>query len=92
MSNKHLYSIKEFNMIKECSPHWAMLIERGVSITSVPPDVLQQVAMEVFLNNKSGIAVDSLRKCLNAIHSSKVYRLTDEYESLIDDSLLNSNI
>ena len=80
---KKFYSDKEFEMIKMCSPHWASLIEKGVSITSIPPNVLDCVVMEVFLENKQGHAVDSLRKCVNALKNSKLHRMTPEYDSLI---------
>lgn len=82
-SNKHFYSEKEFAMIQACSPHWASLIEKGVSLTSIPPQVLDMVAMECFLENKRGLAVDSLRRCVNALKNSKMYRGTPEYDALI---------
>lgn len=80
---KRFYSEKEFEMIKACSPHWASLIEKGVSITSVPPTVLECVVMEVFLENKTGPAVDSLRRCVNSIKNCSPYRMTPEYDALI---------
>lgn len=80
---KHHYSQKEFDMIKACSPHWASLIEKGVTLTSVPPAVLDCVVMEVFLENKTGPAVESLRRCVNAIKQCSPYRMTPEYDSLI---------
>lgn len=81
---KHFYSEKEFAMIKACSPHWASLIERGVSVTSIPPQVLDMVVMEVFLENKQGPAVESLRRCVNSLKNvKKLYRMTPEYDALI---------
>lgn len=70
-------------MIQACSPHWASLIETEVSFASVPPKVLDCVVMEVFLKNKQGPAVESLRRCVNAIKHSKMYRMTPEYDALI---------
>ncbi len=70
-------------MINACSPHWASLIEKGTSITSVPPTVLDCVVMEVFLENKQGPEVDSLRRCVKALKNSELYRMTPEYDALI---------
>lgn len=70
-------------MIQACSPHWASLIEKGVSVTSVPPTVLDCVVMEVFLENKTGPAVDSLRRCVAAVKKRSPYRMTPEYDALI---------
>ncbi len=83
MRNKDYYSEKEFAMIEACSPYWATLIEGGVSVTSIPPNVLDCVAMECFLENKHGPAVDSLRRCVNALKNSKMHRMTPEYDALI---------
>ena len=80
---KHYYSKKEFAMIQACSPHWASLIEKEVSITSIPPSVLDCVVMECFLENKQGSAVESLRRCMNALKHSKMHRMTPEYDALI---------
>lgn len=82
-------------MIQTCSPHWASLIEKGVSLTSIPPQVLDMVAMECFLENKRGSAVDSLRRCVNALKNSKMYRGTPEYDALItldDDNHSNAMV
>lgn len=76
------YSSKEFAMIKACSPHWAKLIAES-KVDFCPPTVLDLVAREVFLENKSGPAVESLRRCLKAFHDGKVYRMTPEYDELI---------
>lgn len=85
---KDYYSEKEFAMIKECSPHWASLIEKnesynGCSIVCIPPKILDCVAMECFLENKQGPAVDSLRRCINTLKNSKMHRMTPEYDALI---------
>lgn len=81
---KHFYSEKEFAMIQACSPHWASLIEKGASVTSIPPQVLDMVVMEVFLENKQGPAVESLRRCVNSLKNvRKLYRMTPEYDALI---------
>lgn len=80
-------------MIQDCSPHWASLIEKGVSLTSIPPTVLDMVAMEVFLDNKQGPAVESLRRCINAVRNCSPYRMTSEYDALItldDDNHSNA--
>lgn len=76
------YSDKEFEMIKSISPHWAKLISE-TKVDFCPPTVLDLVAREAFLENKTGPAVDSLRRCLKAFHAGKIYRMTTEFDELI---------
>lgn len=78
------YSKKEFAMIKKLSPFWANLIETGKNDSVMPPEVLKLVAMECFLENKQGKAVDSLRRCVRANRNCDPYRMTPEYEALIE--------
>lgn len=81
---KEHYSEKEFLMIKELSPYWGKLIEDGLDRDVYPPTVLDILGMECFIHNKSGNAVESLRRCLKAIHNDNIYRKTPEYENLIE--------
>lgn len=76
------YSDKEFAMIQAISPHWAELISE-TRVDFCPPTVLDIVAREAFLENKTGPAVESLRRCLKAFHAGKIYRMTPEFDELI---------
>lgn len=49
-----------------------------------PCGLYTTVAKELFLSNATGLAVDSLRRCLQAITDSSIYRKTPEFDSLID--------
>lgn len=47
--------------------------------------IMYKLAVEkCFLENKSGVAVDSLRRCVIALKSGTVYRLTQEWDDLIE--------
>ena len=51
----------------------------------VVPSVLYEIiAMDCFMKNKQGREVDSVRKCLSAIKNCNPYRLTEEFENLIE--------
>jgi hypothetical protein len=78
------YSEKEFKMIQACSPHWADIVERNVDSEVFPVKILELVGMECFIENKTGKAVDSLRRCLKAMRDCSPYRETPEYEALIE--------
>jgi hypothetical protein len=77
------FSKKELDMIEILSPNWYDLIKnKRIEITS-EPSILEIIGMDCFLENKSGPAVDSIRRCLIALKKSNPYRLTEEYENLI---------
>jgi hypothetical protein len=76
------YSDKEFAMIQAISPHWARLITES-KVDFCPPTVLEIVAKEAFIEDMKGPAVDSLRRCLKAFNKGKVYRMTPEFDDLI---------
>lgn len=76
------YSDKEFAMIQAISPYWAKLISETNGDFN-PPNVLELVAREAFIENKTGPAVDSLRRCLKAFLNKKVCRMTPEFDELI---------
>lgn len=84
MKEKFGYSEKELRMIEELSPFWIKLIKEGKADSFMPPDILKMVAMDSFLEKKEGKAVDSLRRCIKAIQRCDPYRMTPEYEALID--------
>lgn len=77
------YSEKEFEMVKQISPLWANLIESNRDSSIMPPQVLRILAEECFVFEKTGKAVDSLRRCLIANSNCNPYRKTPEYDNLI---------
>lgn len=77
------YSEKEFAMVKALSPYWAKLIEDDKVSFTFPPKVLEVIGMDCFIDNKTGPAVDSLRRCLKACKNCNPYRMTKEYDDLI---------
>lgn len=77
------YSEKEFEMVKQISTHWANLIEENRDASVMPPQVLRLLAEECFVFEKTGKAVDSLRRCVKALNYQNIYRKTPYYESLI---------
>lgn len=76
------YSDKEFAMIQAISPHWAKLISES-KVDFCPPTVLEIVAREAFIEDMKGPAVESLRRCLKAFLKRNVYRMTPEFDELI---------
>lgn len=69
------YSEKELKLIKELG---------YMDLPSIEPIVLYRVmAMNLFKQNKTGVLVDSVRRCLNAIDEGTPYRLTKEFDDLI---------
>lgn len=79
------FSKKEMEMIYKLSPHWYNLINNNQLDNSISAiRLLETIGYECFVNNKTGPAVDSLRKCLNACSKFYPYRMTDEYDKLIE--------
>lgn len=77
------YSDKEFAMVLALSPHWASIIEKDRDSSIMPPQVLEILARECFIDNTTGPAVESLRRCVKACMNCKPYRMTKEYDDLI---------
>ena len=77
------YSEKELDMIYELSPNWYNIIDRDEDRSVLPPMLLGCLAQECFIENRQGEAVESLRRCLQALNKSKPYRKTPEYDKLI---------
>jgi hypothetical protein len=77
------YSTKELEMIKILSPEWHYKIKTNNDAFISPLDVLKFIALDCFINNKTGLAVESLRKCLKALEGYKIQRKTKEYNALI---------
>jgi hypothetical protein len=69
------YSEKELKLIEQLG---------YMDLPSVEPIVLYRImAMDFFKQNKTGVLVDSVRKCLNAIDNGAPHRLTEEFDELI---------
>jgi len=49
-------------------------------------NILQMIGRDCFIENRQGVEVDSLRRCLKAIDNCSPYRRTEEYENLIEFS------
>lgn len=75
------YSENERLMINAISPHWANVINK-VYIT--PHRLYQILACECFCKNKTGPAVEALRKGLIALEECKIYRMTHEFDALLE--------
>ena len=69
------YSEKELKLIEQLG---------YMDLPSVEPIVLYRImATNLFKQNKTGVLVDSVRRCLNAIDNGTPYRLTKEFDELI---------
>lgn len=85
MKTRVRVSEKEFEMIKSISPHWAKIIDEGDDNYITPvPRILEIIALECFTENKIGKDIDSLRRCVNACRKCNPYRMTEEYDKLIE--------
>lgn len=52
-------------------------------LTQEPAVLYRMVALNLFKQDETGVLVDSIRRCLNAIDNGKPYRLTEEFDELI---------
>ena len=52
-------------------------------LTQEPAVHYRMVALNLFKQTETGVLVDSIRRCLNAIDNGKPYRLTVEFDKLI---------
>jgi hypothetical protein len=52
-------------------------------LTQEPAVLYPMVALHLFRVNKTGVAVDSFRRCLNAFHSLTYPRHTEDFDALI---------
>jgi hypothetical protein len=77
------YSENELKMIQSISPHWHRLISENKDSSIGPLAVYRVLVEQCFLENKTGPAVEALRRGLNAFNNGKVFRNTTEWESLI---------
>lgn len=54
-------------------------------LTQEPVVLYRMVALNLFKEGNSGILVDNIRRCLNALDNGKPFRLTEEFDDLIVD-------
>lgn len=52
---------------------------------SEPYVLYQMAALYVFMENKTGNSVESVRRCLRAMQNGSPYRLTKEFDDLIEN-------
>lgn len=73
------YSAKEQEMFKALDMEYLNLIEHDLQ-----PPVFYRILIEhVFINEITGAAVDSLRRCAKAIINGNPYRMTTEFDEMI---------
>lgn len=73
------YSEAEQNLIKAISEHWYHVIH---STDMIPVTLYRILAVECFINNKQGPAIEALRKVCKAIEDCKIFRHTKEFDDL----------
>lgn len=54
-------------------------------LSQEPVVLYRMVALNLFKEGNSGILVDNIRRCLNALDKGTPYRLTEEFDDLIVD-------
>lgn len=78
MSFRHFYSEREQALFESLNFGYLM------DIIDIPPSVYDIVARDCFIKNLTGKSVDSLRRCLGACQVCNPYRMTDEFDNLIE--------
>jgi hypothetical protein len=73
------YSEKEVELFNRLDAMWALEAHSFTPILAY-----RDLATNLFIENKVGLEVDSVRRILNALHHSKIYRLTEEFDNLIE--------
>ena len=76
------YSKKELKLINFFG--FKDLIEKDEFDTLDPPIIYRIMVEKAFCENLTGKEVESLRRCYNALIKCKVYRMTKEWDNLID--------
>ena len=76
---KYNYSETELKMIETISPSSLRLTTEAVC----PSVVFEMMAIQCFIENKTGPAVDALRRAIKASRNCYPYRESPEYEELI---------
>lgn len=75
------FSQKELDLIQSLSPHWYKIITTHKDFN--PPKLYEILAIQCFAENRTGKDVDSLRRIINVLHQCKIFRLTKEFDDLI---------
>lgn len=73
-----MYSEKEVKMFTALG--FEELLER---LQDEPVTMYRIVSEEAFIKDLRGPLVDSLRRCLSALRTCSMYRMTDEFDALI---------
>jgi hypothetical protein len=73
------FSLREQLMLNEIIFEWPMIAQAYDSQVAF----LDTMALHCFRKNATGLAVNSLRRCVNALHDCTHYRETPEYDALI---------
>ncbi len=76
---KYNYSNAEIKIIETISPSSLQLTTESI----YPSTVFEMMAIQCFIENKTGPAVDALRRALKASRNCNPFRETPEYEELI---------
>lgn len=80
------YSEKEIEMFN------ALGLSDKIKFFAENPVQLYNLAVErCFVNNLTGVNVESLRRCVIALNKCKVYRGTQEWDDLIDPNKILQN-
>lgn len=75
------FSKAERKLISTLSPHWFSVISK----TSInPPKLYQILAVDAFIENKSGPEIEALRRVVNAIEKCNPYRMTEAFDKLCE--------
>ena len=55
-----------------------------LDVISCPPNLYEIVAKVCFYEDRKGKDVESLRRCVRAVENCNPYRMTEEFDALID--------
>ena len=75
------YSDAELKLINVISPNWATMI--GNTIID-PPNLYKLLAVQVFINNRTGPEIEALRRVCKAIYGGLPCRHTPEFDVLCE--------
>ena len=75
-----LYSARELALFKALNAPQGMVDDEH----SIPTHFYKYLTIEQFRKNTNGKAVESLRRCIDALLSCKPYRMTPDFDALIE--------
>ena len=81
LSNSCKYSPKEIQLLTLLGYQY-LFSEDQASV--FPPTIYRMATHDAFLSNLQGPLADSLRRCAKAIDNCDPYRMTPEFDALID--------